>query len=117
MIYPLQMKKKFGWPFFLFAYTILAGITGCGSNTNQYDIPIATDSANINKGQLLFNQFCGNCHNFRQDGIGPHLAGITDSASISWIIDFIRTPKEMIDDGDVRAQMLHAKYKTVMPDF
>ena len=111
------MKKIFWSPLLLFKLLILTGSTGCGSNTNEYDIPIATDSASINKGQLLFNQYCSNCHNFRQDGIGPHLAGITDSANISWIIDFIRSPKEMMDDGDLRAQALHAKYKTVMPDF
>src|SRR5687768_2685570 len=107
--------KRIHWPFVLYTGLLFTGSIGCGSNTNDYDIPIATDSASINKGQLLFNQYCGNCHNFRQDGIGPHLAGITDSARISWIIDFIRSPKEMIDDGDVRAQMLHAKYKSVMP--
>lgn len=96
---------------------ILLIATGCGSNTNQYDVPIATDTASIAKGQILFSQHCSSCHNFRQDGIGPHLAGITDSVHISWIIDFIKTPKALIDDGDLRALELHAKYKTVMPDF
>ena len=78
---------------------------------------ISTDSATIAKGKASFYQNCSGCHNFKQDGIGPALGGITDSVSIDWIQHYIRDPKKMIESGDVRTQQLIKKYKVAMPSF
>lgn len=78
---------------------------------------ISTDSTSIANGQVLFTQNCGTCHNFKTDGIGPHLGGLTKTISIDWIKDFIKDPKAVIESNDDRAQGLFSKYKTVMPSF
>ncbi len=111
------MKKIYLTAFYISLLFIYFLNAGCGGNTNQYDIPIATDTASISQGEELFTRHCGSCHNFRQGGIGPHLAGITDSVPVSWIINFIKSPKEMIDGRDVRAIMLFSKYESIMPGF
>ncbi|HUR12502.1 MAG TPA: PQQ-dependent sugar dehydrogenase [Flavitalea sp.] len=97
--------------FGLFAFYL----PSCRSGTDQPTI--ATDSISISKGNLLFTQQCSGCHNLRQNGIGPALSGITDSASPDWIRQFIKDPKQLIESGDQRAKLLFAKYPTVMPSF
>src|SRR4028118_844774 len=72
---------------------------------------VYTDSALIAKGELTFNQYCTGCHNFRQDGIGPQLGGLTSRASTTWIASFIKDPQKKIRSGDKRSQELFKKYK------
>ena len=36
---------------------------------------------------------------------------------LSWIKNFIRDPKKIIESGDTTAQKLFNKYKTLMPSF
>jgi glucose/arabinose dehydrogenase/mono/diheme cytochrome c family protein len=76
-----------------------------------------TDSASIVKGEKLFREQCAGCHNFRQNGIGPNLSGVTDSLPASWVHSFIYSPNEMVKGDDPRADFLAAKYKTIMPSF
>ncbi|MDQ2753088.1 MAG: c-type cytochrome, partial [Bacteroidota bacterium] len=71
----------------------------------------------IAKGEILFNQQCSGCHNFRQDAIGPQLNGITDKQSPHWILSFIKDPQKMIDSGDTTATALFKNYKVIMPSF
>src|ERR1044071_1394639 len=78
---------------------------------------IATDSLTISQGEISFNKNCSGCHNFRQDGIGPQLSGLTEEVSPSWIHHFIENPQKMIDTGDARATALFKKYHTTMPSF
>jgi mono/diheme cytochrome c family protein len=78
---------------------------------------IANDSVSISQGQALFQTNCSGCHNFRHDGIGPNLSGITETDSVIWLKDFIRDPKAMIDSGSDRAKKLLADYHSVMPSF
>lgn len=75
------------------------------------------DSATIAKGEATFNQYCIGCHNFRQDGIGPQLGGLTTKVSADWIKQFIKDPQKVIDSEDERASQLVKKYKVVMPAF
>jgi len=101
---------------------ILAGVVlmlcfnSCNTGNNSKEV-ISTDTAVIAKGQASFNQHCSGCHNFRQDGIGPQLGGLTDSVPAVWIKHFISNPKEVIESKDVRAQELFKKYKVIMPSF
>ena len=68
---------------------------------------IATDSVTIATGEVLFNNACSGCHNFRQHGIGPQLAGLTEEVSPKWIHDFIKNSQQLISSGDVRAVQLY----------
>lgn len=77
----------------------------------------ATDSVSIAGGQTLFNKDCSGCHNFKQNGIGPDLSGVTDSSSADWIQQFIRGPKAILESGDEHTKKLLAHYHTLMPSF
>ncbi len=69
------------------------------------------------QGRSLFHNNCSGCHNFKQDGIGPDLAGVTESDSTEWLKKYIRAPKSLIESGDDRAKKLLARYHTLMPSF
>ncbi|HEV7621714.1 MAG TPA: c-type cytochrome, partial [Flavisolibacter sp.] len=98
----------------LIVFSIL--LISCHSNTENLN-SIAKDSASIATGKTVFDQKCSSCHNFRQDGIGPQLTGVTNNLSVSWIKNFIRSPKAMIDSGDSIAKKLYSGYRTTMPSF
>ena len=91
-------------------------LTACNSNRSG-TADIATDSVTIAKGQMLFSQNCSACHDFRQNGIGPQLGGITERVSPDWIKKFIKNPKGLVESGDERSQKLLEEYKTLMPSF
>ncbi len=91
-------------------------INSCTTGSSDVS-SIPTDSTSIANGQVLFTQNCSTCHNFKTDGIGPHLGGLTKAASANWIKDFIKNPNAVIELNDERAQGLFAKFKTVMPSF
>lgn len=89
----------------------------CNSKTSSNTEHLASDTAAIRKGQTIFAQQCGACHNFRRDGIGPQLGGILSSVSSDWVAKFVKNPQSVIESGDERAHLLFEKYKTVMPSF
>src|ERR1700712_5796107 len=107
--------KKVIYVFYIIICFGLINILSCspGKSKNL----IATDSLSITNGQLLFQTNCSGCHNFRHDGIGPNLSGITETDSVSWLKEFIRNPKAMIDSGGEHAKKLFADYHSVMPSF
>jgi len=90
---------------------------GCGKSNEIDTSYLSTDSVTIALGQQKFSQNCSSCHNFRQDGIGPQLGGITGKVSGDWLKEFIKNPKEIIDAGDERAVSLFNMYKTQMPSY
>jgi mono/diheme cytochrome c family protein len=107
--------KKHLLPTLVFGYFSIFCLTSCSpGKTND---PIASDSSSIARGQVLFHTNCSGCHNFKQDGIGPSLAGITEMDSINRLRQFIRSPKTLIESGDERAKKLLLKYHTIMPSF
>jgi len=92
--------------------------SSCNSETSIDNSSISTDSTNIAAGEASFNKNCSGCHNFRQDGIGPQLGGITTEISADWIHDFISDSRKMIESRDERSVQLFKKYKrAVMPSF
>jgi len=95
----------------------VAWFIACNSGMASDDASIPKDQASIEKGGILFNQYCSGCHNFRQDGIGPQLSGITTSVSAEWLSGFIKDPQQLINGGDERAKTLYATYKVAMPSF
>ncbi len=92
-------------------------LSGCGSDTRVDNSAISVDSVTIASGEAVFNQHCSGCHNFRGDGIGPLLSGLTTKASAEWIQNFIKDPQHVISSGDERAGQLINRYKVVMPSF
>lgn len=92
-------------------------ILSCKNNSSKDPAAFLTDSTEIAKGDTLFDKNCSSCHNFKQNGIGPLLGGITDSLSVDWIKQFIHDPKKLVESGDVRALALQKQYKVLMPSF
>ena len=92
-------------------------LSGCGSDGSTANDVIAGDSATIAAGETLFNQHCSGCHNFRRDGIGPRLSGLTNTVSAEWLHQFIKDPQQLIASGDERANQLLKRYRVVMPSF
>ncbi|HEX2533046.1 MAG TPA: PQQ-dependent sugar dehydrogenase [Chitinophagaceae bacterium] len=105
------MKKTFASLLFPAAILLLSA---CHSGDAP---PILQDSASVSAGATLFEQHCSSCHNFRQNGIGPNLSGVTAKTSADWVRRFIRHPQELIRAGDERARALYQEYGTVMPSF
>lgn len=95
---------------------VFLSIAACHPDRSGYE-DLATDSATVAKGQRAFADNCSACHNFRQDGIGPQLAGVTRQVSADWLRRFIRNPESVLKSDDERGQKLLARYKTVMPSF
>ena len=107
------MKKIFACRFIYAIFQLFFCACGPGKTTNH----IASDSLSIAAGQILFQKNCSGCHNFRQDGIGPDLSGITKTDSLQWLKEFIHDPKTLVGSGDARATKLLARYHTLMPSF
>lgn len=99
----------------LFAGLLLSFACQTNSSVDYSDLP--NDSLTVEKGKALFLQNCSACHDFRQDGIGPQLGGLTRQVSVAWLRDFIAEPKAMIDRGDERANTLFSEYNSIMPSF
>jgi cytochrome c2 len=93
----------------------LVFLYSCNNTASQAEI--SADPAVISKGEAIFNQYCGGCHNFRQDAIGPNLSGLTSIVSQNWIHQFMIDPKKMLESEDERGKMLAEKYKAIMPSF
>src|ERR1700712_2004243 len=99
----------------IYCFVALVLLSSCGPQKTRN--AIATDSLSIAQGQLLFQTNCSGCHNFRHDGIGPNLSGVTETDSAEWLREFIHSPKSMIDSGNEHAKNLLANYHSVMPSF
>lgn len=113
----LRMDKRI-LQILMIAITLLHLLSNCHSGKSSDNEIIIKDVAAISKGEISFNTKCGGCHNFKQDGIGPQLSGITTLASKEWILHFIKNSQQMIVAGDKLAVQLFNTYKkAVMPSF
>jgi glucose/arabinose dehydrogenase/mono/diheme cytochrome c family protein len=110
------MKKSFLGSAFLLLCAMLF-LNSCKTKQSEEEKTLATDTLAIAHGELIFNQHCMSCHNFKTDGIGPHLGGLTSEMSVEWIKKFVKDPKAVIDMGDERAQRTFERYKALMPSF
>ncbi len=77
----------------------------------------ATDQPLIAQGEALFQSNCTACHNFKQKGIGPNLAGVTAEWAPDQLAKFIRNAPEVIKSGHARAKRLFEEYNQYMPPF
>ena len=78
------------------ALSLLYFFSSCNTGTSINNSSISADSSYIAVGEVSFNKNCSGCHNFRQDGIGPQLGGLTTNVSADWIHQFITDSKKMI---------------------
>lgn len=97
--------------------SVLYLVSSCNSKKPLDRDATTADSTAIGKGRNSFTEKCTSCHNFNQDGIGPHLAGVTAEHPVEWVRNFIKNPKRAIDSGDTTAQKLFKQYKAIMPSF
>jgi glucose/arabinose dehydrogenase/cytochrome c551/c552 len=86
-----------------------------GAFTQTVSARYSKDKTVIAHGQSVFQQKCAACHNFKQQGIGPNLSGITDAMPAAWISDFINNSQLLVKKGDKRAVAVFNKYKVPMP--
>ncbi len=89
----------------------------CRSDQPSFGKNISSDSEDIASGEKLFLGICSPCHNFKTDGIGPNLSGLTRAVDSDWIVDFIRAPRKLIQAKDERAMQVFGEYQTFMPGF
>ncbi len=99
----------------LFLFTFLLIFSSALANGNNPKNVV--DSTQIANGAALFNQNCSTCHNFKTDGIGPQLGGVSEKVSQDWLKDFIKNAGLKINAGDKRGIALQKKFKTTMPSF
>lgn len=92
-------------------------IWSCGGSEQGLENLIPMDGEAIKEGGDLFETHCASCHGFEQDGIGPHLGGITREQPLDWLRSFIKNPTAMIESGDERAKAVFERYNTYMPGF
>jgi len=81
--------------------------------------PLAMASE-LEKGKELYDELCSSCHTDQAESkFGPGLKGLFERRSEYWVNDFIRSPIEMIKNGDEEALKLQKenKYGITMPAF
>ena len=101
--------------FFIILSSVLAACSR--SNPERPALLIPTEAAVVAHGEELFKAHCSACHNFRQQAIGPALAGVTTEADVNWLYHFISNAPAMIDGGNERAVALYKEYQQYMPPF
>jgi glucose/arabinose dehydrogenase/cytochrome c551/c552 len=112
----MDIKGKLFLLITFFCKVFIMIIATCSTSSGQSAVPsFSKEQYIINKGRLLFQQYCTSCHNFKQQGIGPNLSGLTAEVSMDYLYAFIRNPKQIIDEGNERASLLYATYKVLMP--
>lgn len=75
------------------------------------------DLQTIQQGEALYKAQCQTCHELGRRKTGPALASVTDRLPLNWLLDFIDSPKRVLESGDDYANFLVTKYPLVMPDF
>lgn len=75
------------------------------------------ESAVVLKGKDIFNNQCATCHGIHETRKGPALASVTDRRPLPWLLDFLDSPKSVLESGDDYANFLLTSYPFVMPGF
>lgn len=65
----------------------------------------------------VFTTLCSSCHTVGDgDALGPDLAGVNERRDREWLLGFMRSPQEAVEDGDPVAQALYERFGRMMPD-
>lgn len=78
---------------------------------------IPQDQMAIDKGRMLFLDHCEVCHRITEKLICPALASVVERRPLPWLLEFIDSPRQVIENGDDYANFLLSNYSLVMPDF
>lgn len=108
------MKKKYLVLLALLPPLLYACGNGSTSQTGASTAPGGIDAA------ALFSAKCGMCHDFKQDKIGPALAGVSGrwQNDTGRLKQFIRNSGDMIRKGDPYAKALYEQWhQAEMPSF
>ncbi len=75
----------------------------------------------IQQGEQLFRTRCAICHSITgdelQEDLGPDLLGVTQQREMTWLINWLRAPDQMLEEKDPIAMALYAQYNNLaMPN-
>lgn len=69
------------------------------------------------KGKTIFTSRCTSCHNVNAQVVGPALANVDQRRTVDWIVNFVHSPKSLIQKNDKQAVALYNQFnQIVMPD-
>ena len=69
------------------------------------------------KGKTIFTTRCTSCHNVNAQIVGPALANVEQRHTVDWIVNFVHSPKTLIQKNDKQAVALYNQFnQIVMPD-
>jgi protein SCO1/2 len=96
-------------------------LTGWVAPMESEDYASAPELRSIPSGEQLFRTRCATCHTISgdemEDALGPDLLGVTQQREISWILNWLRAPDQMLESGDPIATALYEKYNNLpMPN-
>jgi protein SCO1/2 len=75
----------------------------------------------IQQGEQLFRTRCAICHSITGDeqktDLGPDLLGVTQQREMTWLVNWLRAPDQMLEKKDPIAMALYAQYNNLaMPN-
>ena len=81
-----------------------------------YTLTLFADSS-IEAGKAIFTTRCTSCHNVNVQVVGPALANVDQRRTLEWIVNFVHSPKTLIEKKDEQAAALYNQFnQIVMPD-
>ena len=95
------------------AFTGMALLAGGNIYAQKKPVTYSNNKAVIDKGNELFQKNCSECHNFRQRGIGPDLAGVTGDQSYAYLSKFIVNSQLVVKGGNKHAVALFNEFNKV----
>ena len=96
-------------------------LDGWKSVQAEKDYASAPELRSIPLGEQLFRTRCTTCHSVtgveEEGALGPDLLGVTDRRDMEWLLNWLRAPDQMLDEGDPIALALLEQYNQMrMPN-
>lgn len=96
-------------------------LSGWKSPPKGGDYASAPELRTITTGERLFRTRCATCHSVtgveEEGALGPDLLGVTERRPMSWLINWLRAPDQMLAQRDPVAMALYAQYNNLaMPN-
>lgn len=107
------ITSGFWRPVLGYAFVGVALLTSTNLYAQKSPATYSTSKAVIDKGDALFQKNCAECHNFRQKGIGPNLAGVTADQSYTYLSGFIINSQQVVKTGNKHAVALFNEFNKV----
>jgi protein SCO1/2 len=96
-------------------------LTGWKAAPEGGDYADAPELRSISNGEQLFRTRCATCHTVSgdeaEDALGPDLLGVTAQRDITWLMNWLRAPDQMLEAKDPIAMALYREYDNLpMPN-